>query len=205
MRLGVFGGTFDPVHYGHLLLAEQCREQCRLDEVLFIPAGTPPHKLSQTIAPAAARLAMLQLAVGGHNKFRVNGRELQKVTPSFTVETLAELHAEDPERELYFLMGADSLRDFPTWREPERILELATLAVVNRGDQPAPDLAPVRDLLEGRGGSRVKLVTMPAVDISSSDIRRRAGDGESIRYLTPRAVECYIATHQLYVGRVTDP
>lgn len=198
MRLGVFGGTFDPVHYGHLLLAEQCREQCQLDEVLFIPAGTPPHKLSQTIAPAAARVAMLELATGGHDQFRIDRRELVKVTPSYTVETLEDLQAEDPERELFFLMGADSLRDFPTWRDPGRVLELATLAVVNRGDQPAPDLAPVRDLLKGKGESRVMLVTMPAVEISSSDLRRRVSAGESIRYLTPRAVECYIATHGLY-------
>lgn len=200
MRLGVFGGTFDPVHFGHLLLAEQCREQCALDEVLFIPAGSPPHKQTQAITPAKARLEMLELAIGGHEQFRIDRRELQKVTPSFTYETLAELHAEDASHELFFLMGADSLRDFPTWREPGKILNLATLAVVNRGDQPPPDLAPSRELQGNANDLRVKLVTMPDVDISSSDIRRRVRAGQSIRYLTPRAVECYIATQLLYLS-----
>jgi len=200
MRLGVFGGTFDPVHFGHLLLAEQCREQCALDEVLFIPAGSPPHKLSQTITPGKARMEMLELAIGGHDQFRIDRRELLKDAPSFTYETLAELCAEDASHELFFLMGADSLRDFPTWREPGQILKLATLAVVNRGDQPPPDLAPIGELQRNADELRVKLVTMPDVDISSSDIRRRVRAGQSIRYLTPRAVECYIATQRLYMS-----
>jgi nicotinate-nucleotide adenylyltransferase len=198
MRLGIFGGTFDPVHYGHLLLAEQCREQCRLDEVRFIPAGVPPHKLAQTIASGTARAEMLELAVAGHEQFSVDRRELKKLAACFTVETLAELHEEDPSCELFFLMGADSLRDFPTWREPARILELATLAVVNRGDEPALDLAPLQQQFGPGAADRVQIVTIPGIDLASTDIRRRVADGQSIRYMTPRAVECYIAANKLY-------
>lgn len=198
MRLGIFGGTFDPVHYGHLLLAEQCLEQCRLDQVWFIPAGVPPHKLERTIAPGKARAEMLELAVAGHDRFRVDRRELDREAPCYTVETLAALHAEDPSRELFFLLGADSLVDFPTWREPRRITELAYLAIVNRGAAPLPDLAPLRPVLGTALDSRLEFVTVPGVDISSSDMRRRVHEGTSIRYMTPRAVECYIETHGLY-------
>lgn len=200
MRLGIFGGTFDPVHYGHLLLAEQCREQCRLDEVCFVPAGIPPHKMSQTIASGTARAEMLELAIAGHEKFSVDRRELKKPAAAFTVETLAEFNSEDPTRELFFLMGADSLRDFPTWREPQRILELATLAVVNRGDEPLPDFGPLQRQFGPAAANRVCSVTIPAIDFSATDLRRRVAAGQSIRFMTPRAVECYIRTHSLYVA-----
>lgn len=198
MRLGIFGGTFDPVHYGHLLLAEQCREQCRLDEVWFLPAGTPPHKTGRPISPGSARAEMLELAVAGHDRFKVDRRELRKPVPSFTVETLAELHAEVPDRELFFLMGADSLRDFPAWREPGRILELARLVAVNRADEPVADLRALSAALGDDSALRVQLVSIPRVDLSSSDMRRRVAEGRSLRYMTPRAVECYLETHALY-------
>jgi len=198
MRLGIFGGTFDPVHIGHLLLAEQCREQCRLDQVWFIPAGVPPHKLTQTLAAGKARAEMLELAVAGHDNLRVDRRELDRSDPCYTVETLAALKAEDPTRELFFLMGADSLAEFSTWREPQRIVELAELAVVNRGGAPLLDLGPMRALLGDALVSRIHFVTMTGMDVSSSDIRRRVSDGKSIRYMVPRAVECYIGTHGLY-------
>jgi len=202
MKLGIFGGTFDPVHYGHLLLAEQCLEQCRLDQIWVIPAGVPPHKLEQTIAPGKARAEMLELAVAGHDRFRIDRRELDRADPCYTVETLAALDAEDPSRELFFLLGADSLVDFPTWREPRRIVELAHLAIVNRGTAPPPDLGPLRPLLGTALESRLQFVTMPGVDISSSDIRRRVREGMSIRYMTPRAVECTIETQKLYARSV---
>ncbi|MSR57607.1 MAG: nicotinate-nucleotide adenylyltransferase [Planctomycetaceae bacterium] len=198
MRLGIFGGTFDPVHYGHLLLAEQCREQCQLDEVWFLPSGAPPHKLEQPITPGAARADMLELAIAGHDRFKVDRRELRKTVPSFTVETLAELEQEGPQRELFFLMGADSLRDFPAWREPARILELARLVVVNRADEPLADLRDLCRALGDDAASRVQLVTIPRVDFSSSDLRQRVAEQRSLRYMTPRAVECYLETHVLY-------
>ncbi len=199
MRLGIFGGTFDPVHIGHLLVAEQCLEQCGLDQVWFVPAGVPPHKLSRTIAPGKARAEMVELAVAGHERFRVDRRELDRGDPCYTVETLASFHTEDPSRELFFVLGSDSLVEFSTWREPKRIAELAHLAVANRGGAPLPDLEPLRPTLGDLVDSRVQFVTIPGIDISSSAIRRRVGEGKSIRYMTPRAVECYIATHNLYV------
>jgi len=198
MRLGIFGGTFDPVHYGHLLLAEQCREQCRLDEIWFIPVGIPPHKPKPGIAAAKARAEMLELAVAGHESFRVDRREIERSEPCYTVDTLREFRKEDPSRELYFVMGADSLNDFPTWREPVRILDLARLAVVNRGAAANPDLGPLRERFGDRVTDRIEFVTIPGVEISASDIRLRVRERRSIRFMTPRAVECYIETHRLY-------
>lgn len=198
MRLGIFGGTFDPVHYGHLLLAEQCREQCRLDEVWFLPAGLPPHKQAQAIAPARARVEMLEFAIAGHDAFRVDPREVSRSGPSYTVDTLSELHSEDATRELFFLVGADSLSDFPTWRAPARILELATLAVVNRDDAPPADPAALRTLFGSATATRITAVSIPAIGISSRDIRARVQGGRSVRFMTPRAVECYIQAHRLY-------
>ena len=198
MRLGIFGGTFDPVHNGHLLLAEQCREQCRLDQVWFVPAGVPPHKLTRSVAAGNARAEMLELAVAGHESLRVDRRELDRSDPCYTVNTLAGLKEEDPTRELVFLMGADSLAEFSTWREPRRIVELAELAVVNRGSTMVSELEPLRALLGETLAARIHFVTIAGVDVSSSDIRRLIREGKSIRYMVPRAVECYIETHGLY-------
>jgi nicotinate-nucleotide adenylyltransferase len=204
MKLGIFGGTFDPVHFGHLLLAEQCREQCGLDEVRFVPAGTPPHKLVQAIAPGKQRAEMLDLAMSWHAAFRIDRRELARRGPSYTVETLRDLHAEDAARELFFLLGADSLADLSTWREPRAIFELATLVVVNRGDRPPPDAAPVWQTLGADFSHRLQVVSIPACDLASSDIRRRVGAGLSIRFMVPRAVECYIETHRLYLPEAVE-
>src|SRR4051794_34655399 len=136
MRLGIFGGTFDPIHLGHLVLAEQCREQCQLDEVWFVPAAQPPHKLSAAITPAKPRCDMIEFAIAGNSAFRLCHIELNRDGPSFTVTTLEQLHTEGPTRELFLLIGADSLRDLSHWREPARIMELATIVAVNRGDGP---------------------------------------------------------------------
>lgn len=198
MRLGILGGTFDPVHFGHLLLAEQCREQCRLDELWLVPAGLPPHKIHQVLTPGKARAEMLELAIAGHAGFRVDRMELDRQGPSFTVDTLQQLHTAAPDHELYFLIGADSLAELATWREPRRIVELARLVVVNRGRDPLPSLEPLRAVLGDDGLERIEFVSIPAVDLSASDIRQRVREGRSIRYMTPRAVECYITAHGLY-------
>ena len=203
MRLGIFGGTFDPVHYGHLLLAERCREECRLDSVAFLPAGLPPHKAAQAITPGVHRVRMLELAIGGHPAFCVDPRELRRTERCFTVETLEELRTENPVRELTFLMGADSLADFPGWKSPRRILELAELAAVNRGGTPPPDVSRVLEALGGWGAGRVRLISIPGVEIASREIRERVRRGKTIRYMTMVDVERYIAEKQLY-GRVTS-
>lgn len=198
MRIGIYGGTFDPVHLGHLVLAEQCLEQCRLDEVWFVPAGVPPHKTGAEISPAKQRLEMLEFAIAGHDKFRIQRLELERSGPSFTVETLQQFQDESPDRQLFLLLGADSVYDLPTWREPRRILQLATIVAVNRGDHPASDLTATAHQFGDQALHRFLTVQMPGLDISSGDIRQRVRDGRSIRYLVPRAVEVYIAQQQLY-------
>ncbi len=197
-RLGVFGGSFDPVHWGHLLLAETCREECSLDEVWLLPCGQPPHKPVGTLTAGRLRAEMLELAVAGDPRFGVCRIELDRSGPSFTVDTLRQLQAEDATRELYFLLGADSLIDLPKWREPHMILELATVVAVNRGHQSPPDWATLEQRLGPLVRDRVKVVTMPAIDISATELRERVRTGRSLRFRVPRAVEAYIRQHGMY-------
>jgi nicotinate-nucleotide adenylyltransferase len=200
MRLGLLGGTFDPVHYGHLLLAECCREECRLDEVWFVPAAVPPHKKREDLTPGRERIEMLELAVGGHTAFQVSRLEVERGGVSYTVETLQRLRDDDPTRELFFLMGADSLLDLPGWKEPQTICALATLVVVGRPGTEEPDYSGLAGIVSAErisGISRLR-VEMPVIGISSREIRQRVAAGLSIRYRTPRAVEKYIETHGLY-------
>jgi len=201
-RLGIFGGSFDPVHNGHLLLAECCREQCRLDEVWFLPAAAPPHKLGHVLAPAKARIEMLELAISGHESFRVSPLEIERGGVSYTVETLRTISSQQPQAALFLLMGADSLRDLPTWREPAEILRLAVPAVVRRAGSAEPDFGPLAGLVDSARleGIKSSQVEMPQVELSSTDLRQRASEGRSLRYRTPRSVEKYIETQGLYRG-----
>jgi len=200
MRVGVFGGTFDPVHLGHLILAEQCREQAALDQVWFVPAARPPHKLERSLTPFPQRLEMLSLAVAGHPAFRIDDLEKNRPGPSYTVDTLEELHQRCPDTEWSLILGSDSLPDLPRWREPARIVALAELLIVARPDWPTPSAEELRAALglPSEAPLRSRLVAAPLIGISSHDLRRRVHDGRSIRYLVPRAVECYIDNHGLY-------
>ncbi|MGE0761035.1 MAG: nicotinate-nucleotide adenylyltransferase [Pirellulaceae bacterium] len=200
MRIGVYGGSFDPVHYGHLLLAECCREQCALDEVWFVPAGTPPHKQDRDITPGRWRVEMLQLATGGTTAFRVQTLELDRGGVSYTVDTLDQLKRQHPGDELFLLMGADALADLPGWREPARICDLAIPVVVSRAGAPVPDLAILASLVDARRLAVIRnhLVEMPTIDLSSTELRHRVAAGRSIRFRTPRAVEQLIAAQGLY-------
>lgn len=200
MRLGIFGGSFDPVHYGHLLLAETAREQAALDEVWFMPAATPPHKRHRALAPDEARVAMLELALGGHPALKVSTLELDRGGVSYTVETLEALARDDPGRELFLLIGGDSLAELPTWREPERILALATPVVVRRPGAEEPRFDRLAGLVDAARMAEFRrhVVDMPQIDLSSRELRRRVAQGRSIRFQTPRAVEAYIAEHGLY-------
>lgn len=202
MRLGLFGGTFDPVHYGHLLLAECCREQCKLDSVWFVPAATPPHKQARELSAAARRIEMLELAIGGHEQFAVSRLEVERGGVSYTVDTLRELRRAEPQRELFFLMGADSLADLPTWREPAAICELALPVVVRRPSSAQTDFSVLAPLVSPARLEEIRRheVEMPPIGLSSSEIRRRVAAGLSIRYQTPRAVEKYIEAQGLYRG-----
>jgi nicotinate-nucleotide adenylyltransferase len=200
MRLGLFGGTFDPVHYGHLLLAECCREQCRLDAVWFLPADVPPHKQDRQRTSAVERIEMLELAIAGNAAFSVCRYETDRGGVRYTVDTLAHFHEEDPGRELFFLLGADMLLDLPHWRNAAKVCELALPVVVRR-----PGVGPLDfECLHGIVGPerieqiRRNQVEMPEIAISGTDLRRRVSLGESIRYRVPRSVEMYIETHGLY-------
>jgi nicotinate-nucleotide adenylyltransferase len=201
MRLGLYGGSFDPVHYGHLLLAECCRETLRLDELWLIPAAVPPHKQARTLAPAKHRLEMLELALGGHEQIKVSPVEIDRGSVSYTVDTLAAVQSVHPGATLFLLMGADSLRDLPTWREPRRICELSIPAVVCRGGTTPPDFSVLAPLVSAERLAIIRSaqVQMPLVELSSTDLRERAAAGCSLRFRTPRAVEKYIETHRLYL------
>lgn len=200
LRLGIFGGSFDPVHYGHLLLAESCREQCRLDRIWLLPAANSPHKLSQRPVEARHRVEMLRLAVGGHPTFEVSTLEIDRGGVSYTVDTLATIRQQLPQAALYLLMGADTLEDLPHWRQPGRICELATLVTVRRAGLPPPNFDALRQIAAPAqlDACEAHQVNMPLVEFASSDIRRRVREGRTIRYMTPRAVEAYIDTHALY-------
>lgn len=185
------GGTFDPIHLGHLRAAENAREALGLDLVAFVPAGVPPHRESPS-ASARDRFVMVCLATAGHPHFVASDRELERQGPSYTVDTLRALREEHPHDTLVLLVGSDAFAALPSWREPERIRELAQVAVVSRPGAHPQALPP------GAGSIPIEHVDGPGLDISSSRVRRRIAEGRSIRYLVPEAVADYIAKRALY-------
>ena len=195
MRLGLFGGTFDPIHLGHLILAESCREALELDRVWFVVAGVPPHK-QEGRTPVGDRLEMVRIAIAGHPAFEVSEIEAHGSGPHYSYSTLERITEERPGDDLFFLIGADSLLDLPGWRRPERIAELAHVVVVGRPGFALPELMPEL----GAGAKRVERVESPLIEVASSDLRRRVGEGRSIRYRVARGVEAYIGAKGLYGG-----
>jgi nicotinate-nucleotide adenylyltransferase len=204
VRIGVFGGSFDPVHIGHLVAAECCREQAGLDRVLFVPAAVQPHKQDRRPASGQHRLEMLMLATGGHDAFAVSSEELDRGGVSYTVDTLGRLKPLHPHDELLLLLGPDAVLSLPSWRDPRRILELAGIVAMEReslDDLGAPACRAALEPLFGRAALEQLLaarVRLPAIGIRSSGLRAAVAAGQSIRYRTPRAVERYIAAHGLY-------
>lgn len=200
MRLGIFGGTFDPVHYGHLLLAECCREQATLDEVWFVPAAIAPHKSDRPPTPAASRVEMLELAIGGNEYFSLCLLEVERKGVTFTIDTLNEIRQAQPDAEMFFLMGADSLADLPTWRDPQGICQLATPLVVRRPGSDEPDFRCLEDLVPAARLAEFKksTVEMPMMGISSTEIRHLVSQGKSIRYRTTPSVATYMKHSGLY-------
>jgi len=198
MRLGLFGGTFDPIHLGHLILAEQCRESCGLDRVWFVVAGSPPHKPERRTA-VVHRLEMVRIAIAGQSAFEVSEIEALRPGPHYSVETLESVRRERPGDDLFFLIGGDSLADLPFWREPDRIARLATIVVVNRPGIAEVDPASLPDF--GAGAYPLRFVSIPPVGIASTDLRGRLAAGKSIRYMVPHGVEAYIEAHGLYSGK----
>ncbi len=199
-RLGLFGGSFDPVHYGHLLLAECCREQASLDQVIFLPAAVPPHKQDRPMTPSVYRVEMLELAIAGHEHFCVSRYEADRQGVTYTVDTLAYVRQQHPQAELFLLLGADMFNDLPHWRRVEEVCRLALPLVAQRAGAAEIDFGLLADIVEPQRleAMRRHRVEMPAIGISSTDLRRRIAAGRSIRYQTPRAVEEYIRTHGLY-------
>jgi nicotinate-nucleotide adenylyltransferase len=204
LRVGILGGTFDPIHYGHLVIAEQVRDALRLDRVLFVPAARPPHKMDEDVTPAADRAAMVGLAIAGNPAFVMSEIELQRDGPSYTVDTIRELTDEAARqgvaRDLYFILSAEMLAGLNGWHEPAALLDLARLAVVPRPGTPLPDATRLAALLPAgiAAGDRVECVATVPLAHSASDVRDRAANGRSIRYLVPPAVEAYIRDHRLY-------
>lgn len=200
-RLGILGGTFDPIHTGHLAIAEEAREALGLERVVFIPSGLPPHRSTPTGASSADRSAMVELAVAGNPFFDVDRLELERAGPSFAADTLAILadraHAAGREPDLWFVLSAEAFRGLPTWHRPERVLDLARLAVVPRPGTRMPDRAWLDAHFPGRA-ERVVFLDGPLLSISGTIIRGRAAAGRSLRYLVPDAVRAYIADHGLY-------
>jgi nicotinate-nucleotide adenylyltransferase len=199
MRLGIFGGSFDPVHNGHLALARACQQQVGLDEVWFMPTAVQPLKAHGPHAGDSDRVEMLRLATADEPAWRVCTLEIERGGRSYTIDTLRQLHEELPEAELFFLIGADALRDAAQWKEPREIFRLATPLIVHRPGEAQPDLAALGTLCAPE--TQPQIVNMPLVDVSSTEIRRRVAARETIDSLTPVAVGEYIAQHKCYEVR----
>lgn len=197
MKVGIIGGTFDPIHYGHLIIAEEARVKVGLVKVIFIPAGNPPHKLRRPFSPAHHRYKMVELAIASNPYFEVSPIEVNRPGPSYSVDTVAMLRKEmGPEVELYFIMGVDSLAGILTWHKPEELIKLCKIIAVNRPGYGV-DIEALDSIIPGIK-SQVIFIKAPEIGISSTEIQERVREGLPIRYLVPPEVEQYIYQHNLY-------
>jgi nicotinate-nucleotide adenylyltransferase len=187
VRLGVFGGTFDPIHLGHLRAAENAREALSLDAVAFVPAARSPFK-DEPVSSGWDRYAMVALATAGHPGFEPSERELAREGPSYTIDTIRSLRREHPEDELFLIVGSDTVRDLPSWREGAALLEACEVVAVSRPGEPPPEALP----------AGVAWVDGPGLAVSATDVRRRVKEGRSVRFLVPDAVADYVAKRRLY-------
>jgi len=198
VKRGVLGGTFDPIHIGHLVLAREVKNRLKLDEVLFLPAGSPYLKKERNILPAEHRLAMVELAVKGEPSFKISDAELRRQGPTYTVDTIKQLAvgaaADD---KLYFILGWDNLVDLPRWKEPQQLISICRLAAVPRVGYTLPDLGELDKAVPGLS-ERVSLLDKPQIDVSSSVIRERVAQGLAIEHLVAPTVARYIEENNLY-------
>jgi nicotinate-nucleotide adenylyltransferase len=207
VRVGIYGGVFNPPHHGHLVAAQEAHSQLGLDVVVWIPVGDAPHREIESDPGAEARFEMVEMATAADERFRVSRIEIERDGPSYTVDTLRELHEREPDSEFFLILGGDQALALPTWHEPEQVLELATPAVFDRGSSTRNAIG----ITIGRmvGADRVKFLEMPRIDISSTMVRRRAAAGKPIRYLVPDKVANYIGAQSLYgamgAERSSDP
>ena len=200
MNIGVLGGTFDPIHIGHLKVAEEAATRLDLPRILFMPAGQPWLKLNNAnaISPLPHRLEMVRLGIAGNPRFKLSTIEIERSGPTYTVDTVAQLQSQlGGGDEIFFILGWDNLSQLPQWHKPERLIEMCRLVAVPRVDFPLPDLPALEKELPGITG-RVILFDKPRIDINASEIRRRAAEGLSISDFVPAPVERYIKEHGLY-------
>jgi nicotinate-nucleotide adenylyltransferase len=201
--IGIMGGTFDPIHVGHLAAAEEAREALGLECVLFVPTRIPPHKPDRPVSEGAHRAAMVELAIAGNDAFSLSRVELDRVGPSYTADTVEQLAAAERdsgrEPDLTLILSVESYEGLPDWHEPERILRHTRLAVVPRGGFPSAERSTLADRFGGMP-IRVSILGAPRLRVSGSEIRERVAAGRSIRYLVPDAVIAYIGDHGLYAS-----
>jgi nicotinate-nucleotide adenylyltransferase len=200
MNIGVLGGTFDPIHIGHIKVAEEAIARLDLPRILFIPAGQPWLKLNNAnaVSPVPHRLEMVRLGIAGNPRFKLSTMEIERPGPTYSVDTVAQLHSRLGEGdEIFFILGWDNLMQLPQWHQPQRLIEMCRLVAVPRVDFPLPDLPTLERELPGIS-QRVILFDRPRIDINASEIRRRAAEGKSISEFVPEAVEGYIKEHGLY-------
>jgi len=198
MNIGVLGGTFDPVHSGHIIVAEEVKNKLNLVEVIFVPAGQPWLKVDRIITPAEHRLQMLRLALADIPHFRLLTAEIERAGPSYTLDTMIELRAKlGSEDELFFILGWDKLDELPQWREPSKLIQMCYLVAVPRPGCARPKLKNLESTIPGIS-QRVMLLDKPKIDISASTIRERVAQGLSVRHLVPEPVNRYLKGHRLY-------
>jgi nicotinate-nucleotide adenylyltransferase len=199
MKTGLFGGTFDPIHLGHLIIAEDVREKLGLDRVIFIPARNPWLKADREISDGKHRLRMVKLAVASNPYFEMSAAEMERSGPSYTIDTVEAMKEEfGPGEELYFIAGSDAVADMPRWKDPERVMSLCRIVGVRRPGAAEIDVEALRPLIPAVS-SCLRVIDVPQIDISSTVIRERIRAGLSIRYLVTDEVEEYIHEHKLYL------
>ncbi len=199
MKIGILGGTFDPIHTGHLILAETAYDAAGLDLVLLMPTGRSYFKEDQKVTDADTRYEMTVLAAKGNEHFKVSALETKRPGNSYTVQTLSELHVANPKDELYYIVGADTLVMMDMWKDPQEIFDLATILVETRNDEVnEKGLDKEIASLEEKYGARIEKLPVRNIEISSTDLRKSVQEGRSIRYLVPSVVEDYIREHHLY-------
>jgi nicotinate-nucleotide adenylyltransferase len=200
MRLGILGGCFNPIHAGHIHVAREAMRLLALEKVLFVVAAAPPHKPAHGLAPFSDRLQMVRLALEKHEAFEASDIEAERNGPSYTVDTLRELRRLHPDAELYFIIGADTIRELPTWREPGEVLRLAQIAVMFRTGFPFDDIGLLKKIADNKTIEQIRKNTFATepVNVSSTEIRKRVSAGKEITALVPAAVAQYIRKHGIY-------
>ena len=197
-RIAIMGGTFDPIHFGHLVTSEAVKEQFHIDKVLFIPSGQPPHKKDKIVSAAEQRYMMTLLATESNPSFFPSRIEIDREGYSYTIDTIRQLKKDEPEAEIYFITGADAFLQILTWRNPEELLRSCHFVAATRPGYTCPQLTEEVNRLSNEYGAHIHFIEVPALSISSSDIRQRVREGKSIKYLLPETVENYIYKHGVY-------